>query len=372
MRGAMKKKVLAGASGLAAAALLLTGCGGPGVGGAAGAGGGGQTPATAVYDEINALSGQERTDRLVELAEEEGALTVYHSNSDLGTVIEAFEDTYDITVDATRGNSETVLQKVMSENSAGSLGADVLENPFKESVIANQQGLFHDYESEYRDAVVEEAKMAGWTANYFNVFVAGWNTDNVDAAKVPSELKDFADPKWSGRVSLELGDSDWFAAVSKHYLDAGLSEDEVDAMWQAIADNASVEKGHSQMGDMLSAGRLQLALSIYQHTVDGAADELGAPVQWRTEDGDHVGPVVISPSGAGILKAAKHPAAAMLFMDFMLGEKGQQIMHDNFRVGSVPRQDSWITGVETIPMPLEVVTDEFDHWDDKYRQLVGG
>jgi len=76
--------------------------------------------------------------------------------------------------------------------------------------------------------------------------------------------------------------------------------------------------------------------------------------------------------GAVIITGAAHPAAAMLFMDFMLGEEGQRIMYDNFRVGSVPREDSWIAGVETIPMPLEAATDEFGHWDDKYRELVGG
>ncbi|MCD1269388.1 extracellular solute-binding protein [Microbacterium sp. MEC084] len=369
----MKKRMRTGAAGMAAAALLLTGCGGAGVAGVAGGEGGEEeTSATAVYDEINALSGQERTDRLVELAQEEGELTIYHSNTDLGAVIEAFEETYDITVDATRGNSETVLQKVMSENSAGSLGVDVLENPFKENVIANQQGLFYAYESEFRDAVVDEARMDGWTANYFNVFVVGWNADNVDAEEIPSEIKDFAESTWDGRVALEMNDTDWFAAVSKHYLDQGMSEAEVDGMWAGIAENASVEKGHSAMGDMLAAGKLQIALSIYQHTLDGASEELGAPVQWKREGGGHVGPVVISPTGAGVLKAAEHPAAAMLFMDFMLGEQGQQIMHDNFRVGSVPREDSWIAGVETIPMPLEVATEDFEYWDDKYRELVGG
>jgi len=75
--------------------------------------------------------------------------------------------------------------------------------------------------------------------------------------------------------------------------------------------------------------------------------------------------------GAVIITGAAHPAAAMLFMDF-IGEEGQQIMYDNFCVGSVPREDSWIAGVETIPMPLEAATDEFEHWDDKYRELVGG
>lgn len=362
----MNWRVLVGAVAIATLTLVLTGCGGTTNGGPKT-----DTGAAQVYDEINGLTGQERMDRLVELAEAEGELTVYHSNTDLDTLIAAFEKAYDIDVAPTRAQSETVLQKVMTEAKSGNFGVDVIENPYKENIIANQQGLFYDYESEYRDAVVDEARMEGWTANYFNVFVVGWNTDAVNAKEIPEEIKDFADPKWKGRVSLEIGDVDWFAAVSQHYRERGMSEQEVDEMWAAIADNASVEKGHSTMGDMLSAGKLQVALSIYQHTVDGAAAETGAPVEWNP-DGHHVGPVVISPTGAGIVTSAPHPAAAMLFMDFMLGEEGQQLMADNFRVGSLPREDSPISGVETIPMPLDIATKDFEYWDDKYRNLVGG
>ena len=102
-------------------------------------------------------------------------------------MIEEFEGTSDISVDATSGSSETVLQKVVIESSV-SLGVDVLENPCTEKVIVNHQGLFQDYESEYRDAVVEGATVEGWTANCFRVFVAGWKTDNVYAATIPLEL----------------------------------------------------------------------------------------------------------------------------------------------------------------------------------------
>ena len=362
----MNRRALVRAAAVVVLAMPLASCGGT-----IEAGPKGDSAAAQVYDEINGLTGQERTDRLVELAEAEGELTVYHSNTDLDALVDAFEETYDIDVSPTRAQSETVLQKVMTEAASGNFGVDVIENPYKENVIANQRGLFYDYESEYRDAVVEEARMDGWTANYFNVFVVGWNSDAVDAAEVPEEIKDFADPRWKGRISLEIGDVDWYAAVSRYYLEQGMSEQDVEAMWEAIAENASVEKGHSTMGDMLSAGKLQVALSIYQHTVDGAAVETGAPVKWNPE-GHHVGPVVISPTGAGVVTSAPHPAAAMLFLDFMLGEEGQQLMADNFRVGSVPREDSPIAGVETIPMPLEIATEDFEYWDEKYRDLVGG
>lgn len=364
----MKHQVLAGTAGTFALALLVTGCGGSPVAGSAPEA---NADATAVYDRINSLSGQEREAELTKLAEEEGKLTVYTSNTDMETIIAGFEKEYDIDVALTRGNSETVLQKLLTEGSAGELKVDFVDNNANELNIMADQGFLYDYESEYRDAVRRDGQMDGWTSHYFNAFVVGWNTDKVEATDLPKEIKDFADPKWKGLISLELSDIDWYAAVSTYYLDRGMSEQEVDRMWAGIAANASIEKGHSTMGDMLSAGKLDIALSIYQHTVDGASADNGAPVAWNP-DGQHVEPVVVRPNGAGIMSAAEHPAAAMLFMDYVLSE-GQQTIADVHRIPTVEGVPSPIDEVETIGVPEEEMTgDRYEYWDDKYRDLVGG
>ncbi|KQZ11745.1 hypothetical protein ASD19_00200 [Microbacterium sp. Root53] len=365
----MRKPIL-GLVGAAALALVLTGCGGAGVAADAAAGGSEKTAATAIYDEINALEGQERHDRLVELAEEEGRLNLYTSNTDMDSIVEAFEAEYDIDVQPTRGNSETVLQKLVAEGRSGQTSVDLVETNSGELNILHQQGFFYEYESEYRDAVREEGQMDGWTADRFNAFVVGWNTDSVDPAELPAEIKDFADPKWKGLITLEIGDVDWYAAVTQYYLDQGMSQEEVDAMWEGIAANASVEKGHSAMGDLLAAGKLKITLSIYQHTIDGAAAEDGAPVAWQ--DGDkHVTPVVIRPNGAGLMAGAQHPAAAMLFMDFLL-TKGQEAIVSDYRVGSVESAEDSLAGIETISVPEDEMLDNLEYWDEKYRALVGG
>ncbi|KQZ11752.1 hypothetical protein ASD19_00235 [Microbacterium sp. Root53] len=362
----MNKRMPAVASGLATITILLAGCGGaPTVQ----AGAEVDTEA-AVFDEIAGLTGQERTDRLVELAEEEGALTIYTSNTDVDPMIAAFEEAYDIEVEATRANSETVLQKIMSENAAGSLNVDVVDNNFNENNVMAQAGLFADYESEYRDAVPEEGRFDGWTSTYVNAFVVGWNTDNIDGSTLPDDLAGFADPKWKGKIAFEIGDVDWYAAVSRYYLDQGLSEAEVDEIWAALAANGTFEKGHSAMGDMLASGKIDIALSIYQHNVDGTAADQGAPVAWKHGE-KVVAPVVTRPNGAGILASAEHPAAAILFMDWMLSD-GQDLWPDVHRIGSVPRDDSPIAGMETVAVPLEEMTENYEFWDDRYRDLVGG
>ncbi|HEX5996816.1 MAG TPA: hypothetical protein VFY84_16875, partial [Jiangellales bacterium] len=99
-----------------ALALAVTSCGGSPTGGGSNAGGGGgPTAAEKVYAEINGLSGKERRDKLVELAEKEGKLDLYTSmTSDVANAVtEAFSDAFDIDVNVYRAGSETVLQRIL-------------------------------------------------------------------------------------------------------------------------------------------------------------------------------------------------------------------------------------------------------------------
>jgi len=59
-----------------------------------------------------------------------------------------------------------------------------------------------------------------------------------------------------------------------------LSPAETDRIFSGIVANAKVTKGHTVQGELLSAGQLPFASSVYSHTVDKAAAN-GAPVAWR-------------------------------------------------------------------------------------------
>jgi iron(III) transport system substrate-binding protein len=323
-----------------------------------------------VYDEINGLEGDARTSRLVELAAEEGALSVYTSNTDIDDLVDGFEDQYDIDVSVYRGNSESVLQRVLQEQAANFHGVDLVETNALELNVLNEEGFLSPYEGELRDSVREEGRADGWTANRFNVFVVGWNTDKVGASEEPKTLQELTDPKWKGQVSMEVGDVDWFAALYNHYLDQGMSEDEVESMFQKLASNSKIVKGHTVQGELLSAGQFSAAVSLYSHTVDKAEDK-GAPVAWRPQSGEPVQPLVIRPNGAGLMKTATSPASAMLFMDWLLTE-GQDIVAESFRIGSVPTAEDPLEGLEVIPVPEEELLAEGQKWDKLYERIVQG
>jgi iron(III) transport system substrate-binding protein len=352
-----------------AVVLLVAGCSSPTSGPPGGAAAPGTEQAQKVYDQINGLSGQLRTDTLLELAKKDGGLSLYTSNTDMDGLVKAFEDKYALKVETYRANSETVLQRILQESSANYQGADLVETNAGELNALQSEQLLSNYEGELRDKVRQEGQKDGWTADRFNAFVVGWNTQKVTPGTEPTSLRDLAAPQWRNRVGLELGDVDWFAAMHEYYTSQGMSEDEVMAFFHQLAANAKIAKGHTVMGELLSAGQFDVGASIYSHTVDNAAAK-GAPVAWKVS-GKPVQPVVLRPNGAGLLKSAKHPAAAMLFMDFLLTDGQQQIAEAN-RIGAIPTADDPLAGVETVTVPEQELLDNPQKWSDLYKTITDG
>ena len=355
-----------------AAILALAACGGSPT-----AGGGGDKAAPAApenskavetYERINALSGQERTDELKKCAAEEGALSIYTSNTDIDDLVEGFEEEVDVEVSVYRGNSESVLQRLLQEQEAEFYGNDVLETNALELNVAQKEGFLSPYESELREAVREEGKAEGWTATRFNTFVVGWNTDLVKPGQEPKTLEELAEPQWKGKVSMEVGDVDWFTALVQHMVEQGKSEEEAVSVFKKIAANSKIAKGHTVQGELLSAGQFAVAISSYSHTIDKAADK-GAPVAWRPASGEPVQPVVVRPNGIGLMKTAVNPCAAIAFVDWEL-TGGQKVFEEKFRIGATAEAAKPIEGLEVVAVPEQELLDNAKKWDGLYAEVI--
>jgi iron(III) transport system substrate-binding protein len=353
----------------AAAAFVLAACGGspsagPGPGAAA------STAASETYQRLNAMSGRQRTDELVRCAEEEGRLSVYTSNTDIDPLIKGFTDLYDIEVDVYRGNSESVLQRVLQEQSARYHGNDVIETNALELNVLQREGMLSPYEGELRDAVREEGKAEAWTATRFNAFVIGWNTDLVKPGDEPRTFAELADPKWKGRLSMEIGDVDWFTALYRHLVEQGMSEQEALDLFKAVAANSQITKGHTVQGELLSAGQFAVAVSAYSHTVDNAAAK-GAHVAWRQARGGAAQPVVVRPNGVGLMANATHPCGAMLFVDYELSA-GQEAVAEANRIGATAEAAKALDGLDVVAVPEQELLDNPKKWDDLYAEVTRG
>jgi len=322
-----------------------------------------------VYADIAKTSGQERRDELVKQAQAEGGeLNLYTSmTSDVADAVsEAFSDKFDMDVNLYRASSETVLQRILQEAGANFAGNDVVETDALEMYDLNKEGLLADYEGEQRDKVAKDGQFEGWTADRYNLFIPSWNTKMVKKGEEPKTWEDLADPKWDGKLAMELSDYDWYLTLREYFKSEGKSDEEIDKLFADMADGAKVVKGHTVMGELLSAGQFAVAASNYSYLVQQVADK-GAPVSYSP----FVEPVIVRPNGFGLMKTAKHPATAMLFADWLLGE-GQKALVDEGLTPTVPPPGTKnvLDGLDTVDVDVETLGENEEKWSDRYDKLV--
>ena len=345
--------------------VALVSCGAPPTAPSAGSGGAGDT---SKYEQYEALKGKDRRERLLQDAKTEGDLSLYTSmTSDVATAVaKAFTDQTGIKISLYRAASETVLQRILQESSASHAGVDVVETDALEMAALGKEQLIAPYTGERRDMVASEGQFDNWTASRYNLFAPSWNTTKVPAGGQPTSWEDLADPKWDGQLALELSDYDWYLTLYTYWQQHGKSTAEIDALFTDMANGAKVVKGHTVMGELLSAGQYSVAASNYTYLVQRGADK-GAPVAYQP----FVEPVIARPQGVALMKSAPHPAAALLFEDWLLTE-GQQVFVD---LGLTPSIEPAglkdpLAGVEVIPVDVNKLLTEQKQWSDRYNALL--
>jgi iron(III) transport system substrate-binding protein len=327
-----------------------------------------QAEAASGFDEtlaaLDGLSGDERRAKLVELAQTEGNLSFYTamSPSVVDEVVSAFEDTFDIDVALYRATSETVLQRLIEEAKADFHGADAVESSGLEMVNLANEGVLVPYDSPSIENVVPQAVADGYTASRFNTFVVSWNTDLVPKGEEPASWEELADPKWKGRIAIEAGDVDWYKTLWEYWVANGKTEEEADTLFEGIAANSVIVKGHTVMAELMAAGEFDVGVN-YLHIVKNVAAE-GAPLAWEPP----VEPVFPRANGVALVLGAEHPAAAMLFYDWLLAE-GQDVLVE---VNTTPvRADlAGTDDVEQVAVDLPGLAADQKTWTDRWDQLL--
>ncbi|PTM93159.1 ABC transporter substrate-binding protein [Streptomyces sp. VMFN-G11Ma] len=330
--------------------------------------------ASGVYTQIAGLPKDQQRAKAEELAKKEGStLSLYTSmTADIATpVADAFEKKYGIHVNVFRGNSETVLQRAMQEAQAGKAGADAVETNFLEMTALSDNKILAAFNGSALGKVEPTGKFKYWTASRFNVFQPAWNTDLIKPGQEPHSWEDLALPKYKGKVTLEVSDSDWFENVTKYWLDHGKSQAEVDQLWKQIAANAKVAKGHTTMMQFLTAGQTPMEAMNYTYITDRAAEK-GAPVTHLPKSGKSSIPAFGRPNGVGMIKNAQHPAAAWLFYDWLLTDGQKELVKLGLTPSTKVPGDKSLTGITLVPFDVKGLSKDDGSWDKKYDALLRG
>lgn len=266
---------------------------------------------------------------LVKAAEDEGELVVYSSLANTDKTFELFEQEYpDIDVKIERAPTSDTIGRLDQEIQAGASGADVafhaqpawFEDNFEAGNLASLQ-------------LGPEAVDAGWEERlngmsfaipYANPFLIGYNTETAEPVESVEELLEMDDS-----VSIGVGDPGIAASVAFIY--ANWADVYGDDFIQRLSEQNVTVEGSAQTGlQRVAAGEFDYYLALVSGYV-GPLQEEGAPVAEVVPE-EATG----TEYGLGALSKAAHPAAAQVFINWLITEQGQTLMVENHSPASVP------------------------------------
>lgn len=309
--------------------------------------------------------GPGRMERIVAAAKKEGTLTLYTTiaEKDLPVLIKPFETKYGIKVNVWRAGTDKVLQRTLAEASARRRDVDVIHFGSPEMEALSREKVLQPVLSPaYRDLVKGSVPPHHeWAATLLSVWVQAYNTNLIKKADLPRTYQDLLDPKWKGKLGIETKNQDWFASVVEIM---GGKEKGVKFFSDLVARNGvSPRSGHTLLTNMVVSGEVPMALTVYNYMPEQAKKK-GAPIDWFALE-----PAVARSNAVGVARYAPHPAAALLFHEYMLTD-AQQLMTTIDYVPSNIKVTSPLKDVRILITDPIRSLDEVEKWSTLFDETV--
>jgi len=306
----------------------------------------------------------DRAERIVAAAKKEGTFTWYTSfaEKDIPPVVEPFEKKYGVKVRTWRASTEKVLQRTLTETAARRYEVDLIHMSAPEMEALHREKVLQPVSSPFFKDLLDGALPAHreWVTTLLTVWVQAYNTNAFKKADLPKTYRDLLDPRFKGKLGIEVEDQEWFSTVCK-----SMGEQQgVQFFRDLVARNGiSVRKGHTLLTNLVVSGEVPLALTVYNYMAEGAKKK-GAPVDWFALD-----PAVARGNGQGIAARAPHPNAAALFYDYFISEAQKYIVNLDY----VPINGTIPSPLKSMPYKIVDATqtlDEMTKWGKLYEEII--
>ena len=316
----------------------------------------GYAQAQAAADDIVSYTGPDRQERLLEGAKKEGGFTLYSSatTEDMGEIIKGFEAKYGLKVKFWRGDSEGILRRAVVEARGGRDEFDLIETSGRTMEALYREKLLQPVASPVLADISPKGRFPhdSWTATRFQIAVR--------KEDLPKSWEDLTDPKWKGKLGIEIDNHEWFGALV-----TALGEEKGLKIMREIGarNGVSIRKGHTLLANLTASGEVPLALGIYQYRV-AQLKRQGAPIDFLD-----LPPVVIHPIGVGLSRKPRHPYSAILFFDYILTDAqriylGQDTQPTNIKVKAEPPAAVYMNFSEAL--------DENEKWQKLFKEVFPG
>jgi iron(III) transport system substrate-binding protein len=293
-------------------------------------------------------SGAASRDDLIEAAKKEREVVFYTTTNleEANAMSARFKARHPfLEVNITRAEGERLTTKVLQETRAKKSLVDVMQTPAFYLDALKKRGILSSYapsDDRFYPRGFKDEKY--WTATYYNPYVVLYNTKLVPAQNLPKRYEDLLGPFWKGKMILEKDKVDWFTAML-HILGR---EKGVKYMRELAKQNPMLRIGQTLITQLVAAGEAALQINANAVTVN-RLKQRGAPIDWVAP-----GPLPGLMVGVGLISQAPHPAAARLFIDFLLSKEGQQTYQSAGRLvarSDLPQDESIrVRGAQIVPV----------------------
>ncbi|MBI4522190.1 MAG: extracellular solute-binding protein [Deltaproteobacteria bacterium] len=278
------------------------------------------------------LVGAEREKALIEGAKKEGELNLYFvlGVSEGQPFASVFQKQYPfLKVNYIRAGRGAIMTKILTEVRVGAFRGDLIQISPDEAYHLIKGGITDRYLSPYAKDVKKGYydPNGNWTALYYSTMVLAYNNTRVAPGDVPKRYEDVLNPKWKGKLILDVAATDWFGMLVESWGE----KKAVDFGRQLVKQEIQFRRGHRLQLLLLSAGEVDIAPKVYGET-GYIMKSAGAPIDFAL-----LKPHIIKPYPMLLVKKASHPFAAALFYDWSLSEKGQAALQQFARVSVLER-----------------------------------
>ncbi len=264
-------------------------------------------------------------EEILELARAEGELSWYTSlpEEHARLILTQFDEKHPfIHTRLERAGSFTIAEKVFEELRFGRIQVDVLHllEPATFVQLRNQGALLHYDTRAAHDIPLAYKDPGFWTALRAVTLCLAYDPRRVSREEAPGSWQNLLHPRFRHRIGVKDAET----AGSAYALYFLLRERYGTVFGEGLAvQQPRIYKTATQMLQALNTGEIDVALGMLGYAAYEARQE-GQPLElvWP-EQGV---PMMVGP--VAILAAAPHPNCARLFVDFLLGPEGQQLMND--------------------------------------------
>jgi len=257
-------------------------------------------------------------------------------------IANAFRIETGIDVNIVRNSTFIVREKLMSEIKNGKTEADVITIADIGTFIElKNRGLLMEYDSPHYKDYPKEYKDEGYWAVYaaFGICMAH---DEIRIENPPQHWTDLLDERWRGRIGLE----DINTAGSQYGQYYILREELGVEFWKDLLSlqEPKIYYRTEELANALLEGEIDIAAEFSIHIVYSYSIKKETPIKGiYPEEGI---PLIFNP--VAIINQTDHPEEAKMFLDFLLSQKGQELMQGLTYKYSVLESISHLEGIPSL------------------------